>query len=42
VVGADPGSKLAKAKKLGIEELDETEFLEKVGQTNLTSKESEL
>jgi DNA ligase (NAD+) len=27
VVGADPGAKLAKAKKLGIKELGETEFL---------------
>jgi DNA ligase (NAD+) len=30
VVGADPGSKLAKAKKLGIETLNEAEFLEKL------------
>ncbi len=42
VVGADPGSKRAKAKKLGIEELNEAEFLEKLGQTNLTCKESKL
>jgi NAD-dependent DNA ligase len=28
VVGADPGSKLAKAEKLGIKTLNEAEFLE--------------
>jgi NAD-dependent DNA ligase len=28
VVGADPGFKLAKAEKLGIKTLSETEFLE--------------
>jgi NAD-dependent DNA ligase len=27
VVGADPGSKLAKAEKLGIKTINETEFL---------------
>jgi len=32
VVGADPGSKLAKAKKLGIETLSEAEFLELLNQ----------
>jgi DNA ligase (NAD+) len=30
VVGADPGSKLAKAEKLGIETLNEAQFLEKL------------
>ncbi|HUW44497.1 MAG TPA: NAD-dependent DNA ligase LigA, partial [Dehalococcoidia bacterium] len=33
VMGADPGSKLAKAQKLGIETLNEAEFLEKVYKT---------
>jgi DNA ligase (NAD+) len=28
IVGADPGSKLAKAEKLGIKTLNEAEFLE--------------
>jgi len=33
VVGADPGSKLAKAKKLGIKTLSESEFLELLDKT---------
>ena len=32
VVGADPGSKLAKAQKLGIKTLNEAEFLELLNQ----------
>jgi DNA ligase (NAD+) len=39
VVGADPGSKLAKAEKLGIETLNEAQLLEKLRQTKLTPKE---
>ncbi|MSR85556.1 NAD-dependent DNA ligase LigA [Candidatus Uhrbacteria bacterium] len=31
VIGADPGSKYDKAKKLGVEILDEKEFLKKIG-----------
>ncbi|MCH8055531.1 MAG: hypothetical protein IH857_05190 [Deltaproteobacteria bacterium] len=31
VVGADPGSKLNKAKELGIQTLDEGEFLKLIG-----------
>ena len=33
VTGADPGSKLARAKALGIEILDEAQFLQKLGKT---------
>ena len=32
VVGADPGSKLAKAQKLGVKTLNEAEFLELLNQ----------
>ncbi|MFB0556902.1 MAG: BRCT domain-containing protein, partial [Dehalococcoidia bacterium] len=32
VVGVDPGSKLAKAQKLGIKTLSETEFLKLLNQ----------
>jgi DNA ligase (NAD+) len=32
VVGADPGSKLAKAEKLGIKTLNEAEFLDFLNQ----------
>jgi DNA ligase (NAD+) len=34
VYGADPGSKLARAKELGIETLDEKQFLEKLKEVN--------
>jgi DNA ligase (NAD+) len=34
VYGADPGSKLARAKELGIETIDEKEFLEMIGKAN--------
>ncbi|MFC1916638.1 NAD-dependent DNA ligase LigA [Chloroflexota bacterium] len=34
VVGADPGSKLARARELGIERLDEQRFLEKLKKAN--------
>ena len=33
VVGEDAGSKLAKAEKLGVKILNESEFLEKLGGT---------
>jgi DNA ligase (NAD+) len=32
VVGADPGSKLARARELGIKIIDEKEFLKLIGQ----------
>ncbi len=35
VAGANPGSKLAKAKELGIKIIDEKEFLSLIGKTNL-------
>lgn len=32
IVGSDPGSKLEKAKALGVEQIDEAELLRRVGQ----------
>jgi DNA ligase (NAD+) len=33
VVGTDPGSKAAKAEQLGVETIDEPEFLRRLGRT---------